>query len=253
MSYNRGRGGTEVIIKPRSPVVVQVATGGGYHGLPTASDAVIVRSPPGGHLPGPQQQAPPSRNGCSTLFSDIAGVKRLRPDDWLAVNSPPASSPGTSHISYTVISNGGGGGGGSGGYSTSPMSTNSYDPYSPMSGKIGKCLLVLYFFYFFFRNSFKITRLLYNIVLSKNSPPHPHQYATSVRSIWWCQILIDWISQPLFWRDAPIPSSLNLYRVHARACKAFVKKNQTYWLICRKGFSYFGQKCQQGDKIILMS
>lgn len=109
------------------------------------------------------------------------------------------------------------------------------------------------FFIFFFRNSFKITRLLYNIVLSKNSPPHPHQYATSVRSIWWCQILIDWISQPLFWRDAPIPSSLNLYRVHARACKAFVKKNQTYWLICRKGFSYFGQKCQQGDKIILMS
>ncbi|KAL5242877.1 hypothetical protein ACI65C_010287 [Semiaphis heraclei] len=136
MSYNRGRGGTEVIIKPRSPAVVQVATGGSYHGLPTANDAVIVRSPPGGHLPGPQQQVPPSRNGCSTLFSDIAGVKRLRPDDWLAVNSPPASSPGTSHISYTVISNGSSGGGG--GYSTSPMSTNSYDPYSPMSGKIVK-------------------------------------------------------------------------------------------------------------------
>lgn len=149
MSYNRGRGGTEVIIKPRSPAVVQVATGGGYHGLPTASDAVIVRSPPGGHLPGPQQQAPPSRNGCSTLFSDIAGVKRLRPDDWLAVNSPPASSPGTSHISYTVISNGGsGGGGGGGGYSTSPMSTNSYDPYSPMSGKIGECLYINYMQFF---------------------------------------------------------------------------------------------------------
>jgi len=161
MSYNRGRGGTEVIIKPRSPVVVQVATGGGYHCLPTASDAVIVRSPPGGHLPGPQQQAPPSRNGCSTLFSDIAGVKRLRPDDWLAVNSPPASSPGTSHISYTVISNGGGGGGG-GGYSTSPMSTNSYDPYSPMSGKIGKCLLVLCILFFFFE-IFLIIHLIHNI------------------------------------------------------------------------------------------
>lgn len=134
MSYNRGRGGTEVIIKPRSPAVQAMTTGGGYHGVPTAPDAVIVRSPSGGHLPGPQQQqAPPSRNGCSTLFSDIAGVKRLRPDDWLAVNSPPASSPGTSHISYTVISNGG-----SGGYSTSPMSTNSYDPYSPMGGKIGE-------------------------------------------------------------------------------------------------------------------
>ncbi|XP_060866716.1 ecdysone receptor-like isoform X1 [Metopolophium dirhodum] len=140
MSYNRGRGGTEVIIKPRSPAVLQVATGGSYHGLPTATDAVIVRSPPGGHLPGQQQQqVPPSRSGCSTLFNDIAGVKRLRPDDWLAVNSPPASSPGTSHISYTVISNGGGGGGGGGGgYNTSPMSTNSYDPYSPMSGKIVK-------------------------------------------------------------------------------------------------------------------
>lgn len=137
VSYNR-RGGTEVIIKPRSPVVV-VSTGGGvgYHGVPIANEAVIVRSPQGGHLPGSQQQAPPSRNGCSTLFSDIAGVKRLRPDDWLAVNSPPASSPGTSHISYTVISNGGGGGGG-GGYNTSPMSTNSYDPYSPIGGKMSE-------------------------------------------------------------------------------------------------------------------
>lgn len=146
VSYNRGHGGvggTEVIIKPRSPAVVRVSTGcggGGYHGVSTATDAVIVRSPPGGHLPGPQQQTPPSRNGCSTLFSDIAGVKRLRPDDWLAVNSPPASSPGTSHhISYTVISNGGGSGsGGGGGYNTSPMSTNSYDPYSPMGGKVGE-------------------------------------------------------------------------------------------------------------------
>lgn len=151
ISYNRGRGGTEVIIKPRSPAVVRVATGGSYHGLPTATDAVIVRSPPGGHLPGQQQQqVPPSRNGCSTLFSDIAGVKRLRPDDWLAVNSPPtsspASSPGTSHISYTVISNGSGGGGG---YNTSPMSTNSYDPYSPMSGKIGKCFCKKCFSKFF--------------------------------------------------------------------------------------------------------
>lgn len=135
MSYNRGRGGTEIIIKPRSPAVQVVATGGGYHGVPTAPDAVIVRSPSGGHLPGQQQQGHPPRNGCSTLFSDIAGVKRLRPDDWLAVNSPPASSPGTSHISYTVISNGGG----SGGYNTtSPMSTNSYDPYSPMGGKNGE-------------------------------------------------------------------------------------------------------------------
>ncbi|XP_025415323.1 ecdysone receptor isoform X1 [Sipha flava] len=135
--YNR-RGGTEVIIKPRNPVVV-VSTGGGaigFHGVPTATDAVIVRSSQDGHLPG--QQAPPSRNGCSTLFSDIAGVKRLRPDDWLAINSPPASSPGTSHISYTVISNGGSGGGSGGGYNTSPMSTNSYDPYSPMGGKMIK-------------------------------------------------------------------------------------------------------------------
>lgn len=140
VSYGRGRGGTEVIIKPRSPAVVQVSTGGYHHGggggVPSGTDACVIRSPPGGRLPGPaQQQAPPSRNGCSTLFSDIAGVKRLRPDDWLAVNSPPASSPGTSsHISYTVISNGGSGGGG--GYNTSPMSTtNSYDPYSPMGGK----------------------------------------------------------------------------------------------------------------------
>jgi len=152
VSYNRGHGGTEVIIKPRSPAVVRVSTGGGYHGVSAAADAVIVRSPPGGHLPGPQQQAPPSRNGCSTLFSDIAGVKRLRPDDWLAVNSPPASSPGTSHISYTVISNGGGGGSGGGGggsgsgYNTSPMSTNSYDPYSPMGGKVGEYTIYIYMY-----------------------------------------------------------------------------------------------------------
>lgn len=142
VSYGRGRGGTEVIIKPRSPAVVQVSTGGGgggYRGgVPSGTDAGIIRSPPGGLLPGPaQQQAPPSRNGCSNLFSDIAGVKRLRPDDWLAVNSPPASSPGTSsHISYTVISNGG-----SGGYNTSPMSANSYDPYSPMGGKMSEYLM----------------------------------------------------------------------------------------------------------------
>lgn len=141
--YNR-RGGTEVIIKPRNPVVV-VSTGGGaigFHGVPTATDAVIVRSSQDGHLPG--QLAPPSRNGCSTLFSDIAGVKRLRPDDWLAINSPPASSPGTSHISYTVISNGGGGGGSGGGYNTSPMSTNSYDPYSPMGGKMSEYIKNIY-------------------------------------------------------------------------------------------------------------
>ncbi|VVC33204.1 Nuclear hormone receptor,Zinc finger, nuclear hormone receptor-type,Nuclear hormone receptor, ligand- [Cinara cedri] len=135
VSYNRGRGGTEVIIKPRSPAVM-VSAGVGYHGMPTVSDtAVTMRSPTGGHLPASQQQqGAPSRNGCSTLFSDIAGVKRLSHDDWLAVNSPPASSPGTSHISYTVISNGGG----SGGYNTSPMSTNSYDPYSPVGVKILK-------------------------------------------------------------------------------------------------------------------
>lgn len=139
VSYNRGRGGTEVIIKPRSPAVMVSAGvgagGGGYHSLPTASDAAVtMRSPTGGHLPVPQQQGAPSRNGCSTLFSDIAGVKRLNHDDWLAVNSPPASSPGTSHISYTVISNGGGGAG----YTTSPMlANNSYDPYSPIGGKIG--------------------------------------------------------------------------------------------------------------------